>query len=122
MTEFGQLTTLMAESLPLLGYREIYAQAPGFKSPQEINGVQSNHTPGVVALSPRRRPIILDAFVPGNPQYTVSRWQLFWSAAVSMGGEFHVVARSTYKSKKATDIVAGLAKAAGIEVKKVWSV
>ncbi len=82
---------LMAETLPLAGYRGVRADLPGWELPEIIHGAMRDHRPSLFCEAPK--PTFMDVLSPGpvTLEEVASRWQLFASAAELTGGEFHVV-------------------------------
>jgi hypothetical protein len=117
-------TRLMAETLPLAGYRNILADCPGKRRPQLIRGMRADHRPNLVCQGGPRY-VLMDVVFPGEMNFPdiASRWQLFSSAAEQAGGEFHVVVPRWVEGVGAgREAVAKTADALGIRVSHVWEI
>ncbi len=117
------LIRLMAETLPLAGYRGVLADLPGWDAPELVRGAKQDHRPSLSCKAPK--PVYLDVLSPHGPftlQETASRWQLFSSAAELAKGEFHVVVASWLAGKDGRQVVKRLAGLAGVRVGYIWTV
>lgn len=116
------LIRLMAETLPLVGYRGVRADLPGWEAPELIHGVLHDHRPSLSCASPRL--VLLDVLPPGPLSLTdlASRWQLFASAAELAGGQFHVVLPAWVAGRDGRQVAKQIAELVGVRVDHVWAV
>lgn len=117
------LVETMAEALALSGYGAVHADLEGRPSPEVVRGTMRSHRPSLAAVG-GGRPVLFDVFVPGetDPDEHLSRWQLFASAAVQCGGEFHVVVPAWLEGSAGKDWVRRLADGTGLRISKVWEI
>jgi hypothetical protein len=117
------MTRLLAETLPLLGYREIRAQCPGARMPTPIKGAMGDQLP-FVTCSHGQTPVLIDVFVPEEmaPYDVISRWQLFSWAAQNAEGEFHVAVPAWTAGISGRSLVERVALRADIRRPHVWEI
>jgi hypothetical protein len=113
---------LMAETLPLAGYRGIRADLPGFEAPELIHGAMRDHRPSLFCDAPK--PTFLDVISPGplTLEDVASRWQLFASAAELTGGEFHVVIPRWVAGRDGRHVAKQIAELVGVRIGYIWAV
>ncbi len=117
------LIETMAEVLKLSGYESVRADVAGLSAPHLVHGTVRSHRPSLSAVG-GGRPVLLDVFFPneGDEDEHVSRWQLFSSASLQCGGEFHVVVPSWIEGMPGRAWVQQLADTIGFTITKVWEV
>ncbi len=113
---------LMAETLPLAGYRGIRADLPGWDQPEVIHGAMRDHRPSLFCDAPK--PTFLDVLAPGplTIEDVASRWQLFASAAELSGGEFHVVIQRWVAGRDGRHVAKQIAELVGVRIGYIWTV
>ena len=113
---------LMAETLPLAGYRGVRADLPGWEPPEVIHGAMRDHRPSLFCDAPK--PTFLDVLSPGplTLEDVASRWQLFASAAELTGGEFHVVIPRWVAGRDGRHVARQIADLVGVRIGYIWAV
>ena len=113
---------LMAEALPLVGYRGVRADLPGWEAPELIHGAMRDHRPSLFCDAPK--PTFLDVLSPGplTLEDVASRWQLFASAAELTGGEFHVVIQRWVAGRDGRHVAKQIAELVGVRIGYIWAV
>src|SRR5205823_1202574 len=113
---------LMAETLPLAGYRGVRADLPGWEAPDVIKGAQRDHRPALFCQSPK--PVFMDvlALGPVTLEEVASRWQLFASAAEIAGGEFHVVIPRWIAGRDGKQVAKQIADLVGVRIGYIWTI
>jgi hypothetical protein len=113
---------LMAETLPLAGYRGVRADLPGYQAPELIHGAMRDHRPSLFCDAPK--PTFLDVLSPGplTLEDVASRWQLFASAAELTGGEFHVVIPRWVAGRDGRHVAKQIAELVGVRIGFIWAV
>jgi hypothetical protein len=113
---------LMAETLPLAGYGGVRADLPGWDQPEVIHGAMRDHRPSLFCELPK--PTFMDVLSPGpvTLEDVASRWQLFASAAVLTGGEFHVVIPRWVAGRDGRHVAKQIAELVGVRIGYIWAV
>jgi hypothetical protein len=114
---------LMAEALPLAGYRGVRADVTGFDPPEVVHGAMQDHRPSLFCHLPR--PVFFDV-VAAQGSLTLdeiaSRWQLFASAAELTHGEFHVVIPRWVAGRDGRQVAKQLADLVGVRIGYIWAI
>jgi hypothetical protein len=113
---------LMAETLPLAGYRGMRADLPGFSNPEVIHGAHKDHRPALYCQAPK--PTFFDVLTlgPTTMEEVASRWQLFASAAELTNGEFHVVIPKWISGRDGRQVAKQIAELVGVKIGFIWAV
>ncbi len=113
---------LMAETLPLAGYRGVRADLPGWDQPEVIHGAVRDHRPNLFCDAPK--PTFLEVLSPGplTIEDVASRWQLFASAAELTGGEFHVIVPRWVAGRDGRHVAKQIAELVGVRIGYIWTV
>jgi hypothetical protein len=114
---------LMAEALPLAGYRGVRADLPGFDLPELVHGAMQDHRPSLFCERPR--PIFLDVVAAQGSltlEELASRWQLFASAAELTNGEFHVVVPRWVAGRDGRQVAKQIADLVGVRIGYIWAI
>lgn len=117
------VTETMSEVLALSGYESVHADVEGRPVPELVRGTVRSHRPNLSAVG-GGLPVLFDVYFPGesDPEEQLSRWQLFASAAVQTGGEFHVVVPAWIEGAPGRLWARRVADATGIAVTKIWEI
>jgi hypothetical protein len=113
---------LMAETLPLAGYRGVRADLPGWRSPEVIHGAHKDHRPALFCQAPKPTFFDVLSMGPVTLEEVASRWQLFASAAELTGGEFHVVIPKWISGRDGRQVAKQIAELVGVRLSFIWAV
>jgi hypothetical protein len=114
---------LMAETLPLAGYRGVRADLPGWEQPETIHGAMKDHRPSLFCQAPR--PVYFDVVAAQGAltlEELASRWQLFASAAELTSGEFHVVVPRWVAGRDGRQVAKQIAELVGVRIGFIWAI
>jgi hypothetical protein len=121
-TQRDSAIRLIAETMPLTGYRGIRADLPGWDLPEVIHGAVKDHRPCLSCEAPK--PVFVDVLALGAIEIDdiASRWQLFSSAAELSNGEFHVVVPRWLVNRDGRQIARQLAELVGVRLGYIWAI